>query len=516
MISVEQDSLLAPTPQPLSPELQRLLELTTYTSNLILYGPPGTGKTWRVRALGKHLAASQPATTTNAGAGVGQPLRAWMLITNDDWVLDDGQKWKWADFLTSGTEFFSTRRRFASAFEQASDNDLVFCYRATPVKKLVAVAKVVQQYHEEDEEMGVTIGQISPLTNPIPWATLSSRLQLRSNDVQATFRPLSEEQTAGLVQLCREAGNDLTLPTTEAEEDALLNLTQATEAHSNVEFVTFHQSFAYEDFVEGLKPQIRGGQLDYVVEPGVFRRICTAAEAHPDEHYLLVIDEINRANIAKVFGELITLIEDDKRLTWNPDAGRWEGMRVQLPYSKQQFGVPDNLLLVGTMNTADRSIALLDIALRRRFAFALVPPEPTLLKPLALTEGSLDLSQLLSVLNERVAALLDDDHRIGHSYLMRIGSLAGLRFAWYQRIIPLLEEYFYHDGERLRKVLGGAFVTQTKLSEAAKKALGDLADSSFRRYEVKREMSDADFLGALQRLAANTQVGEGAGEMSED
>jgi len=99
---------------------------------------------------------------------------------------------------------------------------------------------------------------------------------------------------------------------------------------------------------------------------------------------------------------------------------------------------------------------------------------------------------------------------------MRIGSLAGLRFAWYQRIIPLLEEYFYHAGERLRKVLGGAFVTQTKLSEAAKKALGDLADSSFRRYEVKREMRDADFLGALQRLAANTQVGEGAGEMSED
>ncbi|RME57178.1 AAA family ATPase, partial [Candidatus Parcubacteria bacterium] len=132
-----------------------------------------------------------------------------------------------------------------------------------------------------------------------------------------------------------------------------------------IRFVTFHQSFSYEDFVEGIRPDLESneGALRYKLEDGVFKTLCKEAKEKPNDNFVLIIDEINRANISKVFGELITLIEDDKRL------GAKEGIKVRLPYSREDFGVPSNLYIIGTMNTADRSIAMLDTALRRRFVF---------------------------------------------------------------------------------------------------------------------------------------------------
>lgn len=259
------------------------------------------------------------------------------------------------------------------------------------------------------------------------------------------------------------------------------------------EMVTFHQSFAYEEFVEGLKPVIADhGQVAYAVQDGVFKRICRAARDNPSQKYLLVIDEINRANIAKVLGELITLIEDDKRT----GEKQTNAVETTLPYSGEKFGVPENLTILGTMNTADRSIALLDLALRRRFTFVEMPPDPALLPD---DVAGVNLQALLSRLNRRVAALLDRDHCIGHSYLMGVKTEDDLHFAWYHRVLPLLQEYFYHDGERMQAVIGKAFVREVVLDAETKEALGGAYEETA-QYETVL-LTGAAFLAALQKIA---------------
>lgn len=349
-------------------------------------------------------------------------------------------------------------------------------------------------------------------------------------------------------------------------------------ANGQIVFTTFHQSFSYEDFVEGLRATTKDGQIEYVVEPGVFKRLCDRAaqgvpasddpfdkalavlkdkleagngkismptsrgkmfavmydggstfSAYPESNqdlkagytgnmdmvrqlyrtgdeegmhhisyirgmlgylrkecglpdlaqtlpavedrkaFVLVIDEINRGNVSRIFGELITLIEPSRR------AGMPEALSVALPYSKESFAVPANLHIIGTMNTADRSLTGLDIALRRRFSFTEMPPNPSLLE--GVTVAGIDIARLLSVINARIEVLLDRDHAIGHAYFMPLKAeptLSALARIFRNKIVPLLQEYFFEDWQRIQWVLndhrkdkGHRFVVTPVLNVAA-------------------------------------------------
>lgn len=186
------------------------------------------------------------------------------------------------------------------------------------------------------------------------------------------------------------------------------------------------------------------------------RNLLARKGSKKNQDYVLVIDEINRGNISKIFGELITLIEEDKRL------GMENEMIVTLPYSKEPFGIPPNIHIIGTMNTADRSIALMDVALRRRFKFQEEIPDAKVITGL-LGEKEVDaklieiIEKTFTVLNKRVEVLLDRDHKIGHSYFLKLSAESAesdLLDVWYNQVIPLLKEYFYNDWDKLKLVLG--------------------------------------------------------------
>jgi len=275
----------------------------------------------------------------------------------------------------------------------------------------------------------------------------------------------------------------------------------------NFKFITFHQSYGYEEFVEGIKPifddENEDGDITYEISKGIFYQCCENAlllsdykgklrdfcDMPKDERqkffnentpkYAIFIDEINRGNISKIFGELITLIEPSKRL------GADDEIMVELPYSKEKFGVPSNLYIIGTMNTADRSIALMDTALRRRFEFVEMMPEYDTLNE-TIIEG-INVGEMLKTINERIEYLYDRDHTIGHAYFIDVSDLKTLANIFKNKILPLLQEYFYDDWEKIRLVLGDSqFIKEKKSANALFKSGTDYINDKI-LYEIDKE-----------------------------
>lgn len=246
--------------------------------------------------------------------------------------------------------------------------------------------------------------------------------------------------------------------------DEVMRRYNELKEEGRVEFTTFHQSYGYEDFIEGIRPVMdeEAKELAYNVVPGIFKRFCSEASKSEvsannfgiakdnTKPYVFIIDEINRGNISKIFGELITLLEDTKR------AGMKEALSVSLPYSDESFSVPANVYIVGTMNTADRSIAMMDTALRRRFRFIEMLPEPKILEGIKV--GNIDIPAILEAINERITYLFDREHTIGHAFFTGLrgdnATIENLGRIFEKSIIPLLQEYFYEDYHKIQLVLG--------------------------------------------------------------
>lgn len=236
------------------------------------------------------------------------------------------------------------------------------------------------------------------------------------------------------------------------EQNGGKELRQFKGEQDNVELVTFHPSFNYEDFIEGFKPTETGnGQIAFRLEQGIFVTLCHRAENDRQRPYFLIIDEINRGNVAKIFGELLTVLEKDKR----------EKVQVRLPQSKNWFAVPPNIYIIATMNTADRSIKLLDAALKRRFAFVEILPDPKLLD-VPVENTNLTLADIMNGLNAKLRELVGRDKQIGHAYFMRNGApvvtVGELKQIYQNEIIPLIQEYCYDNYQQLAEIVGSDFV----------------------------------------------------------
>lgn len=286
---------------------------------------------------------------------------------------------------------------------------------------------------------------------------------------------------------------------------------------------TFHQSFSYEDFVEGLKPLLDGydsENITYQIEKGVFRQACERAaliagfnsleesinDANRQETYdkaikdgkivLLCIDEINRANVSAVFGDLISLIEDSKRI------GAKNELTVRLPYSKKEFGVPKNLLIIGTMNTADRSIQLLDSALRRRFRFEELLPDYSVLD-----EKS---ASILKAINAKIRCYLGKDSQIGHSYFIDMKNDLDIFAAMRDKVLPLLEEYFYGEIEKIRRILNETeknnsayFYVEDKAATEFHKEFDDEYEEGKNFYEVNTKLGEVNTEDGASKFLAH-------------
>ena len=313
--------------------------------------------------------------------------------------------------------------------------------------------------------------------------------------------------------------------TAEARDDyeAVKQRYKAYKEAGQIAFTTFHQSYGYEEFIEGIRPVLETAQdeveteLKYELHPGVFKEFCEKAsgsDCGEQKKYVFIIDEINRGNISKIFGELITLIEETKRI------GEKEELRVHLPYSGKEFGVPSNVYILGTMNTADRSIALMDTALRRRFSFVEMMPDTKVLKNIGadmikVGDVELDVADMLDIINRRIEYLYDREHTIGHAFFTGLKdepTIEKLASIFEKSVIPLLQEYFYEDYGKIQMVLGDdgkrdeeyrqyQFIKDTEVKPAELFNAIPEMESENRKYEIQRE--------AFYRIESYKKIGKG-------
>ena len=492
------------------PDTNNDTEITTllaHKKQVILYGPPGTGKTYRANNYISHLNTHD--YEVHEDSLLDQRIFSLTIYEPRDGQIPD---------LSPGTRFtydWKGRRNWQTYYDELQERDVALAYNAVKLRRFTTAVRctrkeansiefeVVQQFDGPSFE--------DMKNDPGLKESILVRIQMA-----CSLKRLSEGELQRIIAF----SDGLTY------ESLGIELKKIQETIPDKEFVTFHPSFGYEDFVEGLRPVTTDdGTLTYRVEDGIFKTLSHRAfnvlaeragiegrwnesesiphledtekkellKTAPEVPFYLIIDEINRGDISRIFGELITLLEGDKRY------GEEYEIMITLPYSKKKFAIPPNLYIIGTMNTADKSISLVDAALRRRFGFIEMMPDYSVLRSLP-DDNDDEVGEIIDIatdaletINERIAGNYDRDHQIGHSYLMKVrnagsrdDALEMLRFAWYHEIVPLLQEYYYDAPARFNEVIGSKFI---KLSPDE------------RGFEIHERLYGDEFLMAVEALA---------------
>ena len=462
--------------------------------NQILFGPPGTGKTYNT--INKSVA-----------------------IANPDFDLNQARteiKKEFDRLIKEGIIVFTT-------FHQSMSYE-DFIEGIKPIEPKVEGQQVIYKVIPGIlKEICERIKNIEKLTsNSLPNANSVSNFdELYSAFIKRLKEIISEleenethtfQSRRSRVKLIKIENDDSILTTGETAN--------STETVTKDKLERIYNKFSSPDEITNLVKQLRevgidiGWTTNYFAvfkalkefETSIKTNKNTDVKTKKKQNFVLIIDEINRGNVSQIFGELITLVEEDKRL------GTDEALEVTLPYSKEKFGVPPNLYIIGTMNTADRSVEALDAALRRRFSFEEMPPKPILIAnegKLKAVSGFLDnieLPLLLNTINKRIEKLLDKDHQIGHSYFMSVKNYTDLKSAFKNKIIPLLQEYFFGDYGKIGLVIGKEFFeTIEKDDENLFADFEDYDASSFAErtiYKIKDidNMSKDSFYKAINSL----------------
>lgn len=460
-----------------STNLDSIIQLLERKGQIILYGPPGTGKTYSVQSLIKKTASTPYISTTKDYGNI----QFFWLITYKD---------KYDDISTINSKSIYTYQwksnyNYSKYFYMINEGDYFAIY-LWDENKIIGYAKCIKKDEESFQYQFITLldGPKYGILKSDPEFSKGKIIRTKGN---ARITILENEEFERLIFLSGIKYEELGIKITGNE------IIQYPS-----EFITFHQSFSYEEFIEGLRPITDAdGRISYSVKEGIFKDLCRTAyntlltlanidkrwnedqdvphltdeetqyalSLAPKVPFYLVIDEINRGDISRIFGELITLLEKDKRLLAPHE------ITTKLPSSRTRFGIPPNLFLIGTMNTADKSIALIDIALRRRFGFIEMMPDYDLLyRTLSSDDESLlevysIAIALLRTINQRILEEHDREHQIGHSFLLKLKdartrdqAISELSMIWYHEIIPLLHEYFYDAPRKLFKVIGPEFM----------------------------------------------------------
>lgn len=422
-------------------EIQKFKDVLEWKPNLILYGPPGTGKTYHANEIAEEITKGQ----------VSKIQKIWL------WPVDP-KNWE----VVPVKKTWGSHEKISKLKQKFSKNDLVVFY-VTTTNEIQGIFKFTGEWYNAKENIWpIDSDNENNENNDFGNYIDVEEIVLGHLDIRTLHKSLdffdgltSIPQLTGKLQSKRDILRGPAGELTRKDVDLIAEKMGIILKPEFIKKVTFHQTFSYEEFIEGIKanPTRDGTGVSYGVEQGIFTEFCKTAELDDsDNQYVMIIDEINRGNIAKIFGELITIIEKDKR-----------GKPVTLAYSKQEFSVPKNVLIIGTMNMVDQGLTSLDAALKRRFTMMEHYPDATVLENKVVDE-KINLTDLLAKINANLTHNKFRDGQIGHSYFMDaqkpLTKTSELQMVFAYDIIPLLKDYFYDDESKIADILGDGWLDE--------------------------------------------------------